>query len=193
VKEKGKDKEMERKSRLLALSIPVIVVLLGMFAYEYGYEEVRGQMASIKEVEAAKTKTLEKYMSIIAEKPLLEKKLASLGETRKADDSRIIDAQTPSLAANTLVDTVKGAVTGTGGSITSERVEKPQDMGTFKVVNVSVDLILPDTRALSDVLYGIETRTPYIVIRELDARVRNFRDPREIMVKLRVAALTTGK
>ena len=56
-----------------------------------------------------------------------------------------------------------------------------------------MDIVLPDTRALSDVIYGIETRTPFIVIKELDSRVRNFKEPRELMVKIRVAALTGGK
>jgi len=58
-----------------------------------------------------------------------------------------------------------------------------------KVANMSVDATLPDTRALSDVLYGIETRTPYVIVREVDTRVRNFRDPRELVVKLRLSAL----
>jgi hypothetical protein len=46
---------------------------------------------------------------------------------------------------------------------------------------------------LSDVLYAIETRTPHFIVKEVDVRVRNFREPRELMVKLRVSALTIGK
>ena len=184
---------MEHRNRIIAFAVPVIIVLLGLVAYQYGYEMVRGEMTSIKEMQIAKTKTLEKYVSIIAEKPILESKLAALKERIKADSSKIIDAQTPSLAANTLEDTVKSIVTGRGGSISSERVERPEDLGKFKVVNVTMDIVLPDTRALSDVIYGIETRTPFIVIKELDSRVRNFKEPRELMVKIRVAALTGGK
>ena len=184
---------MEKRNRLLKLAAPLIVVLLALVAYEYGYEGVHGEMASLKEMQLAKTKTLEKHISIISERPALENRLAALKEKRKADDSKIVDAQTPALAAATLVDTTKSIITGRGGSITSERVEKPDDLGKFKVVNVSVDMTLPDTRALSDVIYNIETRTPYIIIKELDARVRNFREPRDLMVRLRVAALTGGK
>lgn len=75
----------------------------------------------------------------------------------------------------------------------SERVEKTDDLGKLKVVNVAMDISMPDIRALSDVIYNIETRTPYITINELDIRVRNFKEPKELMVKLRVAALTLGK
>jgi hypothetical protein len=184
---------MDKRSRVLKFAVPVVILLFALVAYQYGYEAVHSEMASLKEMQLAKTKTLEKYMSIISEKPTLESKLAALKEKRKADDSKMIDAQTPALAAATLVDTTKSIITGRGGSISSERVEKADDLGKFKVVNVSVDILLPETRALSDVVYNIETRTPYIVIKELDARVRNFKEPRDLMVKLRVAALTGAK
>ena len=186
-------KKMKSKSTLLVIAIPVIIVLAGLVAYQYGYQGVKHEMSFMKEMQASKTKMLEKYISLIAEKPDLEKKLESLQEERKADDSKIIDAQTLSIAAATLQETVKALITGRGGSITSERVEKPDNLGNFKVINVSIDAILPDTRALSDLLYGVETRTPYLIIKEVDTRVRNFRDPKELMVKIRVSALTGGQ
>jgi hypothetical protein len=184
---------MKGKSKLLVMSIPVIIVLAGLVAYQYGYQGVKQEMSFMQEAQASKTKMLEKYISLIAEKPDLEKKLENLQEERKADDSKIIDAQTLSIAAASLQETIKALVTSRGGSITSERVEKPDNLGNFKVINVSIDAILPDTRALSDLLYGVETRTPSLIIKEVDTRVRNFRDPKELMVKIRVSALTGGQ
>ena len=164
---------METRSKIIKFAIPAIVVLFGLVIYQYGYIKIRAEVASVKEMEVMKSKTLEKYITIIAEKPFLENKLVSLKEKRKADDSKIIEGQTFSLSANTLEDIVKGIITGRGGSIASERVEKPDDLGKFKVVNVGIDLFLPDTQALSDIIYSIETRTPYIIIRELDVRTRS--------------------
>jgi len=184
---------MKKRSRISSVALPVIVVLAGLVAYQYGYLAVKGEMASVREQEAARAATLERYISLIAEKPSLEKRLEALRERRVSDASKIITADTLSIAAATLQNIVKGSITGRGGSITSERVEKPDDLGKFKVVNVSVDAMLPDTRALSDVLYTLETHTPVLVVREVDTRVRNFRDPRDLMVKLRVSALTGGK
>jgi uncharacterized protein YlxW (UPF0749 family) len=184
---------MKSRSTLLAIAMPVIIVLAGLVAYQYGYQGVRKEMSSINEMQASKTKILEKYISLIAEKPDLEKQLENLKEERKTDDSKIIDAQTLSIAAAALQETVKALITGRGGSITSERVEKPDNLGNFRVINISIDAIVPDTRALSDVLYGVETRTPYLIIKEVDTRVRNFRDPKELMVKIRVSALTGGQ
>lgn len=150
-------------------------------------------MASLKESRAVKVKTLEKFMALIAEKPEMEKKLAALKEARKADDSKLIEGQTPSIAAAALQDTVKGILTGRGGTISSERVSKPEELGKFKIINISIDAVVPDARALSDILYSIETRTPYLVVKELDARIRNFKEPKDLTIKLDVSALTGGK
>ncbi len=170
-----------------------MIILLGLIVYDYGYLKIRAEMSSMKEMEALKTKTLTRYVSLIAEKPRLDKKLATLKERRKAEDSKLIEGQTLSLSAATLQETVKGIITARGGTISSERVDKPEDLGNFKVITISIDSILPDVRVLSDILYAIETRTPYLVVKEADTRVRNFRDPRELMVKLKVSALTVSK
>lgn len=171
----------------------LIIILSGLVIYQYGYLRIHSDITSIKEEQAVKTKTLEKYITLISEKPRLEKKLALLKETRKADESKLIEGQTPSLAAAVLQDTVKGIITGRGGTISSERVVKPEDLGKFKVISVSIDAVLPDSRALSDILYAIETRTPYLVVKELDTRIRDYRNPRDLIIKLDVSALTAAK
>jgi len=182
-----------KKSKTLIVSIPLAIILMGLLTYQYGYLRIQSELATIREEQAIKTKTLEKYINLISEKPVLEKKLAALKEARKADDSKLIEEQTPSLAAAQLQEIVKSSITGRGGTISSERVGKPEDFEKFKVISVSVDAVIPDSRVLSEILYSIETRTPYLVIKELDTRVKNYRDPRELMVKLDVTALTSGK
>ena len=184
---------MEKRNRILIIAVPLMTILLGLLVYVYGYLKIREQLNSVKEKEAFRTKTLTRYITLIAEKPQLEKQLTSLKERRKIDDSKLIEGQTLSLSAATLQENVKTIITGKGGTISSERVDKPEDLGSFKLVTISIDSVLPDTRVLSDVLYAIETRTPYFVVKEIDARVRNFREPRELMVKLKVSALTIGK
>ena len=184
---------MEKRNRILVVALPLMVILLGLIAYDYGYLKIRAELSSMKEMEALKTKALSKYVTLIAEKPQLEKQLGILKEKRKVDDSKLIEGQTLSLSAATLQENVKTIITGRGGTISSERVDKPEDLGGFKVITISIDSVLPDTRVLSDVLYAIETRTPHFIVKEVDARVRNFREPRELMVKLRISALTIGK
>jgi hypothetical protein len=170
-----------------------MLILAGFAAYNYGYLRVKADLSAIRDDQAVKTKLLDKYVALISEKPALEKKLASLKEERQAENSRLIEGQTPSLSAAILQETLKGIIINRGGSISSERVGKPEDLGKFRVISVSMDAVLPDTRALGDILYSIETRTPYLVIKELDSRVRNLKDPKELTVKLDVLALTGGK
>ncbi len=182
-----------RNSRILTFAIPLFIILGAAAVYEYGYLRVQEEVSTTLEAEALKAKTLEKYVTLIAQKPEFEKQLALAKERRKAEDRKIIEGQTPSLAAATLQNTVKSLITGKSGTISSERVEKPETLGKFNLVSVSIDAVLPDVKALSDVLYAIETQTPYLVVREIDARTRNINDPRELTVRLKVAALTAGK
>lgn len=184
---------MMKQNRTLALSIPLMLVLLGLLFYQYVYLNIQTKVASIKESQAIKTKTLEKYISLISEKPQLEKELASLKEERKSEDLNLIEGQTLTLIGASLQDTVKDIVSLNGGTIASERISKTEDLGRFKVISVSLDTMMPDTRALRDVIYSLETRTPYLIIKDIDIRVRNYRDPREEVVKLDVAALAVSK
>jgi len=175
------------------IAIPLMVILLGVVVYRYGYVRVRAELKTIKEDQSISMKTLEKYITLISEKPELEKRLASLTEKRKTDNAKLIEGQTPSLVAAALQDTVNGIVKGRGGTITSERVGKPEDLGKFKVITVSMDSTFPNVSVLSDILNSIETQTPSLVVKELDVRVRDFRNPKELMVKMDISAITGGK
>ncbi len=182
-----------KKSRLLAIAIPLIFILLSLVIYQYGYLSVEDELSTTRESAAIKTKTLEKYIQLISEKPELEKTITALKETKKAEEAKLIEGQTLSLAAATLQDTVKGIITSRGGTISSERVGKTEDLGNFKVITISIDAVIPDTRVMGEIIYSIETRTPYLVVKEIDARIRNHREPRELIVKLDVIALTGVK
>jgi hypothetical protein len=213
-----------KKNRLLILSIPLLVILAGLVLYQYGYLRIQNELALILEEQASKSKTLEKYLAIIAQKPDLEKKFQTLKEKRKAETTKLIEGETFSLASASLQEMVKGIILSRGGVIASERMGKEEDMvptplgppketlksqrpekspkakkekieekSRFKFISVSFDFTAPDTGALRDIIFFVETRIPYLVIKELDCRVRNFKEPRELMVKLDVTALYGGK
>lgn len=184
---------MKRKSKILVIAIPLMIILLGAVIYQYGYLRVQTELTAMEDTTSVKSKTLEKYMTLIADKPRIEEKLNVLRETRRAENSKMIEGQTPSLAAAALQNTIKSMITARGGTISSERAEKPEDTGKFKMITVTIDAVVPDTRALGDTLYAIETQTPYLVVREIDTRIRNFKEPRDLMVKLKVSGLTGGK
>ncbi len=184
---------MESRNRRLFVAIPILLILGGLLLYQYGYVRLREEIRSMKEEETVKIKTLQKYADFVAKKGEFEQKLRALKETRKADEAKLIEGQTPNIAAASLQNSIKSLVTTKGGTISSDRVEKPEDVDKFKVISVSIDGTTPDMRFLSEILFAIETQTPSLVIRELDARVKDFRDPRDLMIRLKVSGMTSGK
>ncbi len=181
------------RSKIFVLSAPLAAILAVFAGYEYGYVAIRNEIASIKEEQAAKAKTLMKQTLLIYGKQEMEARLARLKEIRKSESSKFFDGQTPSISTAALLETVKGIVLGRGGKILSERSGKPEASGKFTLINASVDATLPDPRALGDILYSIESRTPWLFVKDLDVRVKAFNEPKELSIKLDVSALSGGK
>jgi hypothetical protein len=184
---------MVKNSKLLFWLIPFLVILLGFAFYDYVYMAIQAEMQTLDELKELKQKTLEKYISAIDQKGALENRINALKESRKSREKATVEGQTPSVAAANLQNIVKGIITGKGGTISSEREEKSEDLSHLKVITVSVDTILPESKALYDILNLFETNPVTLLIRELDVRVRNMREPRELIVKFKVSALNMGK
>lgn len=182
-----------KNSKLMGLAVPVLVLLAALLLYEYGFLQLSSESSALAERKQAGLKTLRKSLELVARKGEYEAKLASLKELRKADEAKIINGPTPSIAAASLQSSVKGIISARGGTIISERAEKPEDAGSFRIIGVTIDAMFPETRVLGDTLFAIETQTPYLSMRELDIRPRNYREPRELMVKMKITALMMGK
>jgi hypothetical protein len=184
---------MGKNSKILAFLIPVTVVLVAFAFYDYVYIPILDEGRSIEEMKEAKLTTLEKYIQNLAQKTTLENAIASLREQRRAEEAKMVEGQTPSVAAANLQNLVKTIVIGKGGTISSERTEKAEDLGRFKVVTVSIETTIPETKALNDMLLLMENNSISLFMRELDVRVRNMREPKELMVKFKISALNMGK
>jgi len=184
---------MGKNSKILLFLIPVLAILAGFAFYDYVYIPVRDEMRSIEEMKEAKMITLNKYIDALARKPSLEKAIASLREQRSAEEVKMVEGQTPSVAAANLQNLVKEIIVGKGGTVSSERMEKPEELGRFKVVTVSIETIVPETKALTDMLVLMESQSVSLFVRELDVRIRNMREPRDLTARFRISALNVGK
>ncbi len=151
---------MKSQSRLLVIAIPLMLILLGAVIYQYGYLRVQSELAEKEDAASVKSRILQKYMAMIADKPRIEAELTALKEIRKAENAKMIEGQTASVAAAALQSHLDALIASMGGSIASERVEKIEEAGKFKIITVTIDAVLPDTRALSDTLYAIEIADP---------------------------------
>ncbi|RMG58404.1 MAG: hypothetical protein D6713_07835 [Deltaproteobacteria bacterium] len=179
---------MSRRS-ILPYALPVAVFLLLLLVYQYGARGLSAGGDSLRQEKEMKLRTLRKQMALLAREKLLEEELGRLKILEKATRTRLLSGETFSLAAANLLKMVKENITSLGGRVTSERVEKPEEKGPFTVVQVGIDAVVPDAKALRDLLYSLETRTPYIVIRSLDVRIADYRAPRELIVKMRLSGL----
>lgn len=181
------------RNRTLSIAAPVAIVLL-IIAAQYGYSIIQSRIVSIKEKQAVKTQLVEKYVSLISEKPALEKKLALLKEERRELNLKLIEGSTSSIAAASLQEKIKEIVTEKGGKISSERIGKSEEADAFNIISISINAVLPDSGALNNILYAIETHTPRLVVTELDIMVKNPRKPTgDITVNLVVSAVTNKK
>lgn len=184
---------MGKKSKRVFWLIPFLMILLGFAFYDYVYLSIRNELQILDELKESKQKTLEKTISAIHQKGALELRINALKESRKRRETTTVEGQTPSVAAANLQNLVKGIITGKGGTISSERSEKSEDFSHLNVITVSFDTILPETKALKEILYLFETHPVTLLIRELDVRVRNVREPRELMVKFKISAMNRGQ
>ena len=191
---------MIQKSRTLIIAIPVMAMLVGLVIYQYGYMRISTGLAEISEERDLKLDLLSKYTSLISEGPQIEKELALLREERQAGNAKLIEASSLSIASAALQKVVKEIILGSGATIKSQRINKMEDFGPFKAISVSIDAEVPDAGVLGDILYSVETRTPFLVVKELDVRVRKARAIRrkkrgqdKLTIKLDVSALSAGK
>jgi len=181
------------KNKTFIITLPLMLLLLSLVIYQYGFLAIKTEIESIKEEQSIKARTLQKYVDLISERPRLEKTQLMLAESMKEQELRFIEGQTSAIASANLQSMIKDIAAGAKGTIVSERIGKAEDFGRFKIVKVGMDMNIPDAKALSDFIYSIETKSEYIVINDIDARVRNFRDPRELLVRLEVSAIIKGR
>ncbi len=179
--------------RLLLLALPLIAMLGGGVVYRYGYLRVRAELSDIEEAQAQKIQILQKQVTLISKKSQLEQEQRALWEARRAEGTKFIDGTTAAMAAASMQQMVKGVITGKGGAVLAENVERPEDAAGFTIISETLDSSYPDIKAFLDTICALETQAPCLSIREVDVRVKNSTDPRDLAVRLRISALTTVK
>ena len=167
----------------------LLAILAASVLYEYGILGVLERANAIGEQEDMRMKTLGKCAALIAQIPVMEKGLPELEQVRKGEAVKMIPGETLAVASANLQNSIKAIIMARNGVINSDRMERPEKTGPFQIVTTTVDTVFPDIRALSETLAAIETQTPYLVVRELDVRVRNYSDPRDLIVRMKVSAL----
>ena len=89
-----------------------MAILLGFAFYDYVYVAIEEQRQSLAELTDSKQKTLGKTVNVIAQKGPLEQGINALKEKRKDAEGKMVEGQTPSVAAANMQNMIKGIVTG---------------------------------------------------------------------------------
>ncbi|MRR17050.1 MAG: hypothetical protein EG826_11400, partial [Deltaproteobacteria bacterium] len=148
---------MKRKSKLLAISIPLIIVMAALAVYQYGIADIYRQAQELGDEQDAKLKLLAKYSALIARKPAWEKKIADLKQTRKNEEHKMVAAPTAAVACANLQSSVKGIITGRAGANNSERGENAEGGGKFKLIRVTAEGVFRGVRVRSDTSLPVVT------------------------------------
>lgn len=181
---------MARSRTVFKIGVPVVLALALLTIYNYGFVAFKGRLDTIREERFVTGRVLARYRAMLDNKPEIEKRMKAMKAKRVAGEMKLIPGKTPALAGASLQERVRGIITNNGGVIRTERITKTEEAGPFTLISASIDATLPGTEALANVLYGIETRTPYMLVESLDVRIKNTRSPGELMVKLGVSGIS---
>ncbi|MDA8388849.1 MAG: hypothetical protein M0Z58_09340, partial [Nitrospiraceae bacterium] len=129
-----------KKGMLLKVLVPTALILAALVFYQNVLMKNGDSLAALKDREAAAARALKKYGRLIREKPLIEKKLESMKESRIAREADIFEGQSLSIASAALQETVKNIVSGGGGAVSSERIGKTGPLGGFMVISASFEI-----------------------------------------------------
>src|SRR5262249_45934501 len=113
---------------------------------------------------------VERYRRVAAQAPEYRKALEAV---RQKDGRRFFLKNTaPNLAGAELQESVRGAIEGNGGRITTSQNSPPKDDSRFKQIGVNVQFFA-NTPNLQRILHALETQQPYLVIDNITLRPLN--------------------
>ena len=181
-----------RNGLLIKILVPMAVLLGALVFYQDVYLKNAGKLSDLKDSESLSAKSLEKYRKLASETPTLDKKLAAMRAGRDLRQEDFFEGQSLSITAASLQDAVKKIIAAGGGTVTSEKTGKAELLNKFTVISAGFEITLPDTNALTNILYQLETHKPSIVVKEMYVRVTDVRKPKALSATLTVDALTSG-
>ena len=183
---------MIQNSKILMIVLPLTLILLGYAAYEYGYLGLQSAIQEAQDTRAQKEKMLYKYVAAISNKQHIIGTLTFLRPMKAANDQGILGEPDPVKAGQALNVAIKEVILRGGGQVVDEKGPSQVKSGVYKTMLADIEAVLPDARALNDIVYAIEAHRLHMVIRQMDVNVANQNNPRELAVKFKIAALGVG-
>lgn len=142
----------------------------------------------IEEEIPVKMKQLEKYRQFVASKSHAEEELKHIESMAKRTTGKLLSGNTIPLAAANLQEILKALSAKNMVKIRSEKVLDSKSFDYFVQIPVQIEFTSTVTE-LTNFIYDIETYQKLLTILDLNIRVTNRRDPRDINATVVVAGL----
>lgn len=175
------------RGRLVALALVLIPAILLMRFVLWPLAESYASSGS--ELEATRAQ-IARYQGLLNELPALEEAVAQLERSNPLAPYLLAGANR-ALAAADLQGRLQEAAQKHGASILSLRVKTPVGEGALERIAVEARL-RADVGELRDLLYFIETATPYLFVEDLSINMRQSRRARSAPLGLEISLTVFG-
>jgi len=151
------------RGRWVALGLLVLVVAL---LYRLTLAPLWQRYRALAPAIAEQRDQLQRYQRLAARAPRLQQQLKVLRDDARFNDY-LLGGASSALAAAGLQQRLQGLAQEHDGRVLSTRVIQPQPDGDFEQVSINARLRI-DLAGLQALLYGLETRPPYLFVRNLN-------------------------
>lgn len=176
------------KKFLIAGGVAVVlfvVIRFGVFTFYDSYSEKKKEIVFMEN-------TLQRYQNFVEEEEHLQKRLTELTSESGRIDANFLRGDTTSLAASDLQRIIDSVVLQSNVEVQSVRVLDPDDKEEYVKIPLQI-IFIADLERLSRFIQGVEASDKLLTIPELRIRVRNIRQPEEILVTVQIAGIMKNK
>ena len=156
----------KREKGLAALTLFIFLLVLGRFLLASPFLARREWVKSQLEIQP---QLLEKNLRYVGQKAEMAANLEKARGEIKALEPSLLSADTPSVSASDLQQTIQAIATKEGIQVISTRVLNPEAMGAFTKIPVQIE-VSGQIDQVANLIKGIESAEKLLMISELNIR-----------------------
>ena len=168
--------------------IAALVIAFGFVTVKFVVDPFLENQEKIQEEIPVKMKQLEKYRQFVAGKSRVENNLKQIQAVVQKSTTKMLSGNTSPMAAADLQDILKTLSFKNHISIKSEKVLDTKPTDFFIQIPVQIEFTTTITN-LTNLLYDIETNDKLLIISNLNIRVTNRRNPKDMRTTIVVVGL----
>ena len=175
------------RGRWVALGLLLILITL---IYQLTLAPLWARYRALAPAIAEQQEQVSRYQRLAAQAPQLRERLQTLRNDARFNDY-LVPGNGSALAAAALQQRLQELAQAQQGRVLSTRVGKPLGDGDFEQVTINARLQI-DLAGLQELLYSLETQSPYLFVRNLNIyrqRGRNTRGNDQLEVQLDIYGL----